>query len=288
MKDCCAATCSRPFCGAGNVTEAFGVAINASGVVGFPDCIDPSMVPITIHLQNFLSSSEPQFLFTDDGYDADFREDFRSKFGDLEGIRSNSEDFLTWLIENGEGDYFYVSEETVFEEAFPSMLSDPISPLLSLYCDQKSVLSIIVDKSMEGHFETVMVEDGAECTFEIKNNERGNEPIWFFNYSIYHDEAMQVKIDEGLSFEEGTKQFMRVQDCFFDTIFSYGYDFQNIIYNDLTRKFNWIVEHDVGYQPCSSDFSMERYALNLMNMALINLTSNVNADSELWMNDDMH
>merc|ERR1711865_191903 len=33
---------------------------------------------------------------------------------------------------------------------------------------------------------------------------------------------------------------------------------------------------------------MERYALNLMNMALINITSNVSDDSELWMNDDMH
>ena len=54
------------------------------------------------------------------------------------------------------------------------------------------------------------------------------------------------------------------------------------------RKFNWIGEHDAGNQPCSSDFSMERYALTVMNMALINLTSNVSDDSDLWMNDDMH
>ena len=68
---------------------------------------------------------------------------------------------------------------------------------------------------------------------------------------------MQVKIEEGLSFGEGTKQFMRIQDCFLDTIFGYGYDSQQINYIDLTRKYNWIVENDAGNKPCSRDFSME-------------------------------
>ena len=38
---------------------------------------------------------------------------------------------------------------------------------------------------------------------------------------------MQVSIDEGFSFEEGTKQFTRIRDCFLDTIFGYDYDFQH-------------------------------------------------------------
>ena len=154
-----------------------------------------------------------------------------------------------------------------------------------------------MDKSMEGNFQTVWVEDGAECTLEIENENTGiwdprlpvtPEPIWYLNYIIYHDKAMRVIIDEGFSFEEGTKHFMRVQDCFLDTIFSYSYDFQNIDYSDLMRKYNWIVEHDAGNQPCSSDFSMERYALSIMNMASMNLTSKASNDSKLWMNDDMH
>ena len=37
---------------------------------------------------------------------------------------------------------------------------------------------------------------------------------------------MKVLIDEGFSFEEGTKQFMRIRDCFLDTIFGHGYDSQ--------------------------------------------------------------
>ena len=283
MKDCCAATCSQPFCGAGNLNKAFGVTLNASGVVGFPDCIDPSMVPITIHVQNFVNSYEPQFALTDDnGYDADFRNNLTSKFGDLEGIRGNFNDFITWMNNNDPNGDPWSKEE------LSSILSDSISPSLSLYCDQKNVISISMDNFMENNSETVMVEDGAECTLEIENTTDARKSLWYINYTIYHDEAMQVKIEEGFSFEEGTKQFIRIQDCFLYTIFGHGYDFQDINYSDLARKFNWIVEHDVGNQPCSSDFSMERYALNVMNMALINLTSNVNDDSELWMNDDMH
>ena len=65
--------------------ENFGVAVNILGD-GFPDCIDPSMVPITIHVQNFVSSVGLKFFLsqlTEYGYDADFRENLTSKFGDL-------------------------------------------------------------------------------------------------------------------------------------------------------------------------------------------------------------
>ena len=164
MKDCCAATCSRPFCGVGNSTEAFGVTLNASGVVGFPDCIDPSMVPITIHLQNFLSSSEPQCLFLD--WDDDFRKSLTSKFGDLEGIRRNFNEFITLIYEIDSDDYDAYSDKefSSLKNDLSYIFSDPITPLLSLYCDQKNVISFLMDKSMENYSETVMVEDGAECT----------------------------------------------------------------------------------------------------------------------------
>ena len=352
-KDCCVATCSEPFCGKGKLNTAFGIAMNVSGN-GFPDCIDPTMVPITIHVQNFVSSVEPKFFLsqlTEYGYNAEFRENLTANVGDLKGIREGFKgiregfnELITWMNENDPTDYtwtkydlsfilstdpkIFLSQLTEygynadFTENFTSkfgdlkriredfnefitwmnendpigfswdeynlsfILLDPKAPFLTLYCNQKNVISISMDKSMEGNLETVMVEDGAECTLEIENILNWySRPVWYLNYTIYHDEAMQVKIDEGSSFEEGTKHFMRVQDCFLDTIFSYGYDFQKIDYSDLTRKYNWIVEHDAGNQPCSSDFSMERYGLSMMNMAL---TSNVSDDSELWMNADMH
>eukprot|EP00536_Pseudo-nitzschia_multiseries_P019000 jgi/Psemu1/58395/gm1.58395_g len=54
--DCCSFTCSDPVCGIGAVKGAFGVS-NITGN-GFPNCTDPSMVPITIHLGNFIESEK--------------------------------------------------------------------------------------------------------------------------------------------------------------------------------------------------------------------------------------
>ena len=182
---------------------AFGVAVNASEVVGFPDCKDPSMVPITIHVHNFVSSVEPQFFLSERekkfGVDANFRKNLTSKFGDLKGIREDINEFVTWMNENDPN--FYA---TWNKEELSFILSDSITTVLSLYCDQKNVMSIVMDKSMEDNSEIVMMEDGAECTLKIENTSNLDESIWYFNYTIYHDEAMQVKIDEGFSFEEGT------------------------------------------------------------------------------------
>eukprot|EP00536_Pseudo-nitzschia_multiseries_P007674 jgi/Psemu1/18472/gm1.18472_g len=47
--DCCSFTCSDPVCGIDALEGAFGVS-NTTGN-GFPNCTDPSMVPITIHLE---------------------------------------------------------------------------------------------------------------------------------------------------------------------------------------------------------------------------------------------
>ena len=216
MKDCCAATCSGPFCGAGILTEAFGVTVNNPGD-GFRDCKDPSMVPITIHVQDFVSSVEPRVIFSQlenqycwKSFDADFRKNLTSWFGDLEEIRPNFIEFVTWMNENDPRGYPWSKEELSF------LLSDPIAPLLSLYCDQKNVISIRMDKSMEDNSETVIVEDGAECTLEIENTTNWDESIWYFNYTIYYDsdlhglidEAIRIKIDDGSSFEEGPKQFI--------------------------------------------------------------------------------
>ena len=85
--------------------------MNISGD-GFPDCKDPSMIPITIHVQDFVSSFEPQFIFSQwDDYDADFRKNLTSQFGDLEGIRENFNEFLTWLNENNPYDALILEKD---------------------------------------------------------------------------------------------------------------------------------------------------------------------------------
>eukprot|EP00536_Pseudo-nitzschia_multiseries_P012630 jgi/Psemu1/209266/e_gw1.493.44.1 len=58
--DCCSFTCSDPVCGIGAVKGAFGVSITGNG---FPNCTDPSMVPITIHLGNFTESEKIPYRY---------------------------------------------------------------------------------------------------------------------------------------------------------------------------------------------------------------------------------
>ena len=111
--------------------------MNTSGD-GFPDCKDPSMVPITIHVQNFVSSDESQFFLSQMesyGYDANFRENLTSKFGDLKGIREDINEFVTWMNEN-DPNFF----ATWNKDELSYLLSDPITLLLSLFCDQKNVI----------------------------------------------------------------------------------------------------------------------------------------------------
>eukprot|EP00536_Pseudo-nitzschia_multiseries_P016843 jgi/Psemu1/222833/e_gw1.1262.7.1 len=61
--DCCSATCSGPVCGTDAVKGAFGVS-NITGI-GFPNCTDPTMVPITIHLGNFTESEKGPWFYAE-------------------------------------------------------------------------------------------------------------------------------------------------------------------------------------------------------------------------------
>ena len=58
--DCCSSTCTGLSCGIEALGNAFG-SVNTFGD-GFPDCKDPSMVPVTIRLSNFSSSRDPELL----------------------------------------------------------------------------------------------------------------------------------------------------------------------------------------------------------------------------------
>jgi len=61
--DCCAATCTQSKCGNGDVSNPFGdSSVSADG---FPSCIDSSMLPITIHLNEITSSRGEGFGVSD-------------------------------------------------------------------------------------------------------------------------------------------------------------------------------------------------------------------------------
>ncbi|CAJ1945977.1 unnamed protein product [Cylindrotheca closterium] len=56
--DCCVSTCEGVSCGVGDMTEAFGQELRRSGN-GYPYCIDPNMVPLTITMNHTI---DPTFF----------------------------------------------------------------------------------------------------------------------------------------------------------------------------------------------------------------------------------
>lgn len=56
--DCCVSTCEGVSCGVGDMTEAFGQELKRSGN-GYPYCIDPEMVPLTITMNHTI---DPTFF----------------------------------------------------------------------------------------------------------------------------------------------------------------------------------------------------------------------------------
>lgn len=275
MKDCCAATCSQSNCGLGALPEAFGVTFNISGN-GFPDCKNPAMVPLVLSVYNFVSSFEPRYYLPDSlRLDQDSTKQALSKFGSLREIRANFDEFVSWLEDNN---FLHLVDLSLFK-------NDPLDTYLDLYCDQRLVVSINLDYRMENKSHVVKVEDGAKCTLDIDSQANTRTQLWYINYTIFHDEDMQIKINEGFTYEDGLVNFRRVQDCFLDTLFSYGYNLDKITYSELTRKLEWINKHDPQNKLCSDNFSIERYALSMMNFAI---TTNGTDDSGLWMTSDMY
>jgi hypothetical protein len=131
------------------------------------------MRPLTIHLDDFVSSRDPQFS-TWSSYDV-----LNKKYADVDTILDNIDEFLL-NYKNATGNVNVEANNLIdfFSE-------DPVMPPLLLDCNGKNVLSINVNKSMTNGSQTVWVNDRAECILIIKNStsnyfneDKENEPIW--------------------------------------------------------------------------------------------------------------
>jgi len=59
--DCCAATCTKPNCGIGALTNAFGVDTSENHNDGFPSCEDPDMVNLITSLHDLEFEAIPKW-----------------------------------------------------------------------------------------------------------------------------------------------------------------------------------------------------------------------------------
>ena len=246
--DCCAATCQKSNCGVLGVTTAFGS--NHSGN-GFPNCIDPKMVAITIRLNDISNSRDPNVL----------------EVTDLQ------------------------VEEYFLEKGVNFWTEDPVTALFIVDCDEVNVLSTYVDNLMENQTETIMVEDGARCQISVSNTTNfnpkwDNDPIWLVNYTVFHGENLTNVISQSYSGEEESSYFHRIPNCYFDELenlinISTAY----IADDSSTQALNWLTNDESGSSKCDGEFLIERFALSAVNFAApINAANDDNDyDSSLWI-----
>jgi hypothetical protein len=228
--DCCAATCSGSNCGIGSLNNAFG---NTSGD-GFPDCEDPNMVPITIRIDDIISSSGRAEL-------------------------------------------------------------DPVKPLLFIDCDETNVLSIYIDESTENQTETIMVNDGANCTITTRNetSARGYrfvdaDPIWYVRYTIFHGDKTSVEshpivVAQSFSGFDRFSHFKRIPECLFSELSGHIDNvtvYTGILIDPSAKAIEWLMNDESENSMCEDSFFLERYALSVISF------ENPSADSDFtWISE---
>eukprot|EP00536_Pseudo-nitzschia_multiseries_P007045 jgi/Psemu1/65849/estExt_Genemark1.C_1570041 len=249
--DCCASTCAASNCGVGGITKAFG--LDGKNGNGYPNCKDPGLESLTIHINRISSSRDKSILTVSDVQLDDY-------------ARERGEDF--W-------------EET------------PVTPLFMVDCGEEyetNLLSMYVDDSMSDHSEVIMVEDGDWCRITVTNTTStlqswDNDPIWWINYTVYHGNNTKNAIITGYSGNEESVTFQRIPQCFFVTLADYTDVETAYSASDPTAKaISWLANDPSGYSSCVDEFLVERYALSAVNFAAPIISDpNTREESQLWI-----
>jgi len=252
--DCCVASCKGSKCGRGGANGAFGSAASQGkhgGVTsgtGYRHCKDPSMKPITIHLNDIVSSRSKEFV-PDEVLSA-----FKKSFSGLAAE-------ITWRSE------------------------PPVNPYFKLDCDGKTVLSLYVDESMVNESETVMVADGAECELLVQNSASlspqvdimEDAPIWYIDYTLFHGEQndngnAKVEILTQQTNQERKVNFKLIPDCYFQSLKDHV---DGDVFYTASGQYNeaiaWLGAEDPDSIQCNSvpsGYYADRFALFEMASAL--------------------
>ena len=241
--DCCAAKYTDPSCGFGGITSVFGNT-NSPGD-GYPFCIDPTMLPITIRLDNIQKNHNDVLAI-----------DWIKHYANV-GISVDP-----FFIEKTINEYFQ---------------KEPQNSLLTFDCNDKNVMTIVVDKSMENETETVMVEDGANCTINIQNTTGDSEtllnnifPILHINYTTFHGDKASIEKNPIIIASEPTStqdtiNFSLVPNCYLDKLMDY-FDITTL-YTGSTpanKAINWLMDDKSENSDCENPYFVERYALSVI------------------------
>ena len=243
--DCCAATCTKSNCGRGGLSSIFRNA-EVSGD-GYENCDDPEMYPITIHLNDMTSRRDPEF----------------TKWKQL------SDTPHPWRWDRDENEFA------------KWMDAEPVNTYMSLDCDGKNVMTVYVDNSMVNQSQTVMVEDGAQCTLVVRSTTTNldiidDDPIWYIDYTIFYDEPISgnnafetVEILTGDSADVESVTFTRIPECYFEKLHNH-LDVEAMYTGNSSsnQAVDWLLEDADPKLQCEDPNFLERYALVKLNFAM--------------------
>jgi hypothetical protein len=151
-------------------------------------------------------------------------------------------------------------------------------------------LNIYVDKLMENQTETIMVNDGADCTMTIRNDSSKldweSDPIWYVKYTILHGDkksigSNSIVVAQSSSAKESTYDFKRIPECYFDKLSDHinkSIVYAGIEYDPTAKAIDWLVNDKSGKLICEDSFFLERYAL-----AIIYFAAPSNYPDDFWI-----
>ena len=151
------------------------------------------------------------------------------------------------------------------------------------------MISTYIDESMQNTSETVMVEDGANCTFSVqtvtpfKNKDfiEAQVPILQVDYTIFHGDKESIEQNPIIVLSkqgnlQNTIDFRIFPQCYFTKLSDYIDN--TTMYTGTApanEAINWLMDSKRSNSQCSNPFFIERYALGVLGFS----TENVKIDT---------
>lgn len=227
--DCCADTCLQSTCGVGGLINAFG-STNTTGD-GYSNCLDPTMVNLTIQLNSFISSRNSKFLEIS------------------EENRTHIDNFMPDF-------YDELPTDTLL------MLYCNNNMILKYYVNPSMENQFETVRVSDGATCEMRIENTTSS-----KPKWDDAPIWYVNYTVYHGNEESPILLQGHSIDNGVAFFDMIPQCYFEVLANHldpGINLDNGC--PSTKALRWLAENDLESVGCK--FSLiSRFALSALNFA---------------------
>ena len=208
-------------------------AFGTTGVTGdgYSNCKEREMQNVTIHLTGFTDSRD--------------------------AVDENS-------LNDWERAFMILYRDTYFREA--ELYDVP----LSVYCNERLVLKVLINPDMVNQTETLRVKDGASCNIYIGNIASSQTvPKWYVNFTVYHEHRQNsMEILRGNSKDEEKFSFALVKDCHVNELLE-KIDSETVyrFTHQSSKAMSLSMQKELQTYMCKDPSLITRYALLALNAA---------------------